>query len=124
MHSPGSDSSFILGILFTIFINELDDGAERTPSKFADATKLGMSEAPRRAGEMGQGEPHEVQQGEVPPLHLGGNSPGHQDVPGAAQIESSSAEKDLRVLVDTKSNMSQQSALATKTANDILGCFR
>jgi len=36
---------------------------------------------------------------------------------------SSSAEKDLVVFVGSKKNMNQQSALATKAANSILGCI-
>lgn len=40
------------------------------------------------------------------------------------QLESTLAEKDLRVWVDTKLNMSQQRALAPKQANDILACIK
>ncbi|GAB0208382.1 hypothetical protein GRJ2_003303900 [Grus japonensis] len=57
-------------------------------------------------------------------LHLGRNNPRHKYMPWATQLESSSAEKNLGVLVDTKLNMSQQCALAAKVANGILGCIR
>ncbi|KAK4806781.1 hypothetical protein QYF61_005577 [Mycteria americana] len=57
-------------------------------------------------------------------LPLGRNNPRYQYMLGATQLESSSAEKDLGVLVDTRLNMSQQRALATKRANGILGCIR
>lgn len=42
----------------------------------------------------------------------------------ATQLENTLAEKDLKVLVDTKLNMIQQFALPTKRANGILGCIR
>lgn len=40
------------------------------------------------------------------------------------QLESTLAEKDLRVWADTKLNMSQLHALAPKKANDILACIK
>ncbi|KAK4806776.1 hypothetical protein QYF61_005572 [Mycteria americana] len=112
----------ILGpIVFNLFINDLDDGAECTLSKFAGDTKVGgvadMPEghaviqrdfdklekwADRNLMQFNKGK------GKVLPLER--NNPRHQYMLGATQLESSLAEKDLGVLVDTRLNMSQQRA--------------
>jgi len=54
--------------------------------------------------------------GKYKPLHLGKNYPRHQSWLEAAQLESSFAERDPVLLVDTKLNMSQQGALAVKAS--------
>ncbi|RMC14065.1 hypothetical protein DUI87_09152 [Hirundo rustica rustica] len=54
-------------------------------------------------------------------LHLGRNSPLYQHRLGIDLQESSSAEKDLGVLVDNKRSMSQQCALVAKKAMGFVG---
>ncbi|KAJ7424154.1 hypothetical protein BTVI_07398 [Pitangus sulphuratus] len=56
-------------------------------------------------------------------LHLGKNNLVHQYRLGADLPESSSAKKDLGVLVDKKLSMSQQRALEAKKDNGILECI-
>jgi len=55
-------------------------------------------------------------------LQLGRNNPMHGYMLGTTQLERSLAEKDLRVLVDTRLNISQRCAVAIKKTNSILGC--
>ena len=57
-------------------------------------------------------------------LHLGRNNPRYQYTLRADQLESSFAEKDQGVSVDSKLTISQQCPLTAKAADSILGCIR
>ncbi|GAB0199636.1 mitochondrial enolase superfamily member 1 [Grus japonensis] len=126
----------ILGpVLFNFFVSHLGDGAECTLSKSADDTELGrVADWPEGCAAVQRDLDRLEQRADTnlmrfnketcEVLPLGRNRPWHQHVLGATQLESSLAEKDLGVLVDTRLNMSQQCVLAAKAANGVLGCIR
>jgi len=57
-------------------------------------------------------------------LHKGRKNTMHEYLLGATQLESSFAEKELWVLVNTEFNKIQQYALAAKKANGFLGSIK
>ncbi|GAB0204181.1 mitochondrial enolase superfamily member 1 [Grus japonensis] len=65
-----------------------------------------------------------VNKDECKVLRLGRNIAGHQYMLWTDWLHISSAEEDLRVLVDNKLTMSQQCNLMAKVANSLLGCIR
>ena len=73
---------------------------------------------------MGPGESHEIQQIQCNNLHLGHGNLQCQYKLEDKRIKHSPAEKDLRVLVDGKLDMSQQCALAAQKANHTLSCIK
>ena len=66
---------------------------------------------------MGRQESHEIQKEKCEVLYLARNSPRHQLIRGAYQLESSFAKKDLGILVDNKLTTSLQCTLTAVKAN-------
>ncbi|PKU46335.1 rna-directed dna polymerase from mobile element jockey-like [Limosa lapponica baueri] len=125
----------ILGpVLFNIFINDLDAGLECTISKFAEDTKLGGAVDSLEGQEALQRDlgrlKHRVmidgmkfRKSKCQILHLVWSNARHKCKLGEECLESSPAERDLGVLVDSRLNRSQQCVLAATRANRILGCI-
>ncbi|KAK4823158.1 hypothetical protein QYF61_026934 [Mycteria americana] len=122
----------ILGpVMFNIFINYLNAGVECTISKFADDTKLGSAVDSLEGQDTLQGDLDRLDHWAMingmkfnklkcQILHLGWSSATHKHKLGKEWLESSPAERDLGVLVDSRLNMSQHITSPSKEVITLL----
>ncbi|KAK4816037.1 hypothetical protein QYF61_011027 [Mycteria americana] len=134
-HQWGSQGLDFRASLFKVFVSDLDAGVECTLSEFANHTKLGGAVDSLKGREALQRDLDRLESWAIINhmkfnknkcwiLHLGRGNPGYMYKLGDERLESSPVERDLEVWVDGKLNMSQQCALAAKTANSVLGCIK
>ena len=128
--SPGS----VLGpILLDIFISDTDSEIECTLNKFADDAKLSVVDV-LEGWDAIQRDPDKLEQwacvdlmkfnkAKCRVLHVGQGSHQYQNRLGDECVESSPEEKDLKVLVDKKIDMTWQRALAAQQASRAPGCI-
>ncbi|KAJ7406465.1 rna-directed dna polymerase from mobile element jockey-like [Pitangus sulphuratus] len=113
----------------TVTCNDIDSGIECTLSRFADDTKLSSTGDTTEGWDAIQGNLDKLENwahknlvkfnSKYKELHLGGGNPIHECRLREELTESSPANKDLRILVEKRLDMSHQHVLTVKKAKHI-----
>jgi len=120
----------ILGpVLFSIFINDVEDGIKCTLSKFVMTPSCVVQLTQEKEGMPSKGtwtglKSENFNKAKCKMLDFGQGNPRYKNRLGEDLLENSPAEKDLGVLINKELDMSQQCALTAWKANWVLGCIK